>query len=70
MDILEKHLDKEFQGFQTVGRLLLKECTKKVNGVGEETKPNNITGTDKLIKVCTIYIGQQKEGQSKKQKDN
>ena len=45
---------------------MLKEWTEKVNGVAEETKPNNITGTDKLIKVCTIYIGQQKEGQSKK----
>ena len=33
---------------------------KKMNRVTRKSKADNITGTGKLIKMCTIYIRQQK----------
>lgn len=47
----------ELQGFKKVDRILLRYHVKKVNGVLKNFATENITGTDNLIKACTILIG-------------
>ena len=55
--ITENDLDMELQGFKKVNRKWLKYHTKKVNGILKNIATESITGTNNLIKACTILIG-------------
>ena len=57
IEIAEHNLHDEVNGFKKVDRNLLNDWTMKVNAVLKEIKPDNIIGTDILIKKCVIFVG-------------
>ena len=55
--IAEHNVDEEVNGFKKVDRNLLKDWTMKVNAILKKIKYKNITETNRLIIVCTIFVG-------------
>ena len=57
IEIAERNLDEEVNGFKKVDKNLLKDWAMKVNAILKEIKSDNITGTNKLIKAFVIFVG-------------
>ena len=56
-EIAEHNLEEEVNGFQKVGRNLLKTWTMKINAILKGIKSENITESNRLIRACAIFVG-------------
>ena len=56
--IIDENLTKKFVGFKKVDRRVLKEKVNKVNRVLTTIRTENLSGTNDLIKACSIYVGE------------
>ena len=54
---LEKNLSGKFVGFKKIERSVLKEKVSKVNRILSKIITEKLSGTNTLIKACSIYIG-------------
>ena len=57
IEIAERNLEEEVNGFKKVDRNLLKDWTMKINAILKGIKSENITETNRLIRACAIFVG-------------
>ena len=55
--IIDENLSRKFVGFKKIDRSVLGEKANKVNRVLDKIKTENLSGTNILIKACSIYVG-------------
>ena len=55
--IIDENLSRKFVGFKKIERSVLREKDSKVNRVLSKIRKENLSGTNTLIKACSIYIG-------------
>jgi len=55
--IIDENLSRKFVGFKKIERSVLREKVSKVNRVLNKIRTENLSGTNTLIKACSIYIG-------------
>ena len=56
--IIDENLTKKFVGFKKIDRSVLKEKVNKVNRVLTNIRTEDLSGTNNLIKACSIYVGE------------
>ena len=57
IEIAEHNLEEKVNGFKKVNRNLLKDWTMKIKATLKGIKSENITGTNRLIRACAIFVG-------------
>ena len=57
IEIVERNLEEEVNGFKKVDGNLLKDWTMKINAILKGIKSENITETNRLIRACAIFVG-------------
>ena len=71
--IIDENFSRMFVGFKKIERSVLREKVSKVNRVLNKIRTENLSGTNTLIKACSVYIAgtvglkpvQMKHGKSK-----
>ena len=54
--IIDENLSRKFVGFKKIERSVLREKVSKVNRVLNKIRTENLSGTNTLIKACSVYI--------------
>ena len=57
VEIAKHNLDEKVNGFKKIDRILLKDWRTKVNAILKETKSDNITKINRLIKAYVSFAG-------------
>ena len=57
--IIDENFSRKFVGFKKIERSVLREKVSKVNRVLNKIRTENLSGTDTLIKACSVYIAGQ-----------
>ena len=70
IEIAEHNLEEEVNGFKKVDRNLLKDWTMKTNAILKGIKSENITGTNRLIRACAIFVGRKAGLKPKQRREN
>ena len=55
--IIDENLTRKSVGFKKIERSALREKVSKMNRILSRLRTENLSGTNALIKACSIYIG-------------
>ena len=70
IEIAEHNLEEELNGFKKADRNLLKDWIMKINAILRGIKSENITGTNRLIRACAIFVGRKLGFKPKQRRGN
>ena len=56
--IIDESLSRKFIGFEKIVKSILKGKVKKMNKVFSKIRMENLSGTNILLKACSIYVGE------------